>query len=66
MHLTELGPGSGDVSPRAMNQDTELSEVCPQELIISSIGKKAWILLQEQSGNKLGEGATYPPPGFAL
>lgn len=56
MHLTMVGRGGGDVSLCAMNQDTELNEVCPQELIISSIGKKAWILLQEQSENKLGEG----------
>lgn len=45
-----------------MNQDTALGDVCPRELIISSIGKMAWILLQEQSENKLGEGATYPSP----
>lgn len=62
MLLTMLGLGNRDVSLRATKQDAALSEVCPRELIISSMGKKAGILLQEQSENKLGEGATCPSP----
>lgn len=50
--------GSRDVSLCAMNHDAALSEVCPRDFIISSMGEKAGILLQEQSENKLGEGAT--------
>lgn len=56
--LTMLSLGSRDLSPRAINQETELCAFCPLELIISSIGKKAWILLLEQSENK--SGVIYP------
>lgn len=57
-----LDLGSRDLSPHAINQETELRAVYPRELIISSIGKKAWILLLEQSENKLGATSTHPSP----
>lgn len=45
IYATTLSLGYGDLSPCAINQETELCAVCPQELIISSIGKEGLDLI---------------------
>lgn len=61
-------PGGGDLSPRAINQETELRAVCPRELIISSIGKEGLDLITgtkwEQIGSHFHSPPPPPPPGL--
>lgn len=63
-------PGGGDLSPRAINQETELRAVCPRELIISSIGKEGLDLITgtkwEQIGSHFHSPPSTPTPACSL
>lgn len=57
-----LSLGHRDLSPCAINQEMELCAVCPQELIISSIGKEGLDLITGTKREQIGSHFHTPLP----